>query len=705
MSTYFESICNKNFISYNNARVKHTLKRCIFKKTKPDIQGIVVKDIIAIPAVYDVYVTTHTNQNLYWFGNYDGYKKSNLSYGLNYFLIQISPSQKTPFDVGILCNSEKINSKYKILNIEVKKRNTILMWDYPFKICTPILKIDDLILNFELKPKPDDNAEIITANDVFIDDIFYHGNDKNAILIDDKIILNSKKISIVMGYINRREQLETTLETFYRSKYKNFEIIVTDDGSVPDQRIDDFVDKYGIKLIKNDAINKTWCNPCVAYNNAIQMATGDILIIQNPEVCHIDDIIDYVANNLSERQYISFSCFASPNFAANSYLKKLINDNSVIDKSNLLNYFNNIMSMNNIQVMYNGWYNHPKQRPCNYHFCAATYRKNINAIRGFSAEYQNGYNADDKDLILKIRCDLKLQLVIVPPHIGLVVHQYHLSTMPKNEQELKIKNKINQKIYKNKLITKNLIASYTKNIPFVMNCYWANSFMPFINYLSIKSFMYYNPHWHINLYVPENFPKDKMNVADENYWYEIYISKNISVIPINLDNLSTNIKWHVLYNNGGVWSDLDLLYINSVENILLKSLGWHNFVIQKQGDIYFTKFILANKNNIIVEKMGQVFNNINEINISEFQRVVAESNIETNRIMETGINFTVPLHQSELSLTYSDDFRNSITNSTLAISFCCDNTEGNGNFFVKKLMEILNSDNFNKNISCLVNHI
>ena len=110
------------------------------------------------------------------------------------------------------------------------------------------------------------------------------------------------KISIIIGYYNRKKQLLYTLKTIKKSLYKNIEVIIIDDCSDNPEDIlneKDFeIFNMDIKLISIKKEEKTWINPCVGYNKGISQSTGDIIILQNAEVCHIGDTISYVVNNL-----------------------------------------------------------------------------------------------------------------------------------------------------------------------------------------------------------------------------------------------------------------------------------------------------------------------------------------------------------------------------------------------------------------------
>ena len=131
-----------------------------------------------------------------------------------------------------------------------------------------------------------------------------------------------QKISIVMAYYNRREQLLFTLKTIRNSQYTNFEIIIVNDASDKDQEIDDIPNLYNldIKIINIRKEDKSWVNPCIAYNIGFKHATGDIILIQNPEVCHIGDCLTFTNNNLKRNDWLSFNCYGLDNFEENKYI-------------------------------------------------------------------------------------------------------------------------------------------------------------------------------------------------------------------------------------------------------------------------------------------------------------------------------------------------------------------------------------------------
>ena len=235
----------------------------------------------------------------------------------------------------------------------------------------------------------------------------------------------SKKVSIVMAYYNRLEDLKVTLRTILETNHDNIEVIIVDDGSVDSQRCEGLTGYSGlaIKVLRIDKKKKTWTNSCIPFNKGIKQATGDIVIIQNPECLHINDVISYAANNVNDRNYLSFSCY-SVNSAITSDIHKVKKvDGRYADKIRdmVVPYMNSHVSISNFL----GWYNHPIVRPCAYHFCSAITKKNIDEMGGFDERYSSGYSYDDNELLTRIKRKGLIVKIIPPESKVYTVHQFH----------------------------------------------------------------------------------------------------------------------------------------------------------------------------------------------------------------------------------------------------------------------------------------
>jgi glycosyltransferase involved in cell wall biosynthesis len=238
-----------------------------------------------------------------------------------------------------------------------------------------------------------------------------------------------EKISIVMAYFNRKEQLEMTLESIKKSKYPNKEIIIVDDNSRQDQRVELFIDNYrndlDIKVITIEEKEKTWVNPCIPFNIGIKEASGEIIVLQNPEVMHVGDCLTFVNDNLEEKDWISFNCYGSPNFQFNKQIEKKTESEKFTDIYNLtFNIGGNSVKRDNV----GGWLNHYEKHFVGYHYLAAIYKSDIYDYLdgGFNEKFKHGIGVDDDELIKRLIFNkFNFKISKFESDIPFCIHLYH----------------------------------------------------------------------------------------------------------------------------------------------------------------------------------------------------------------------------------------------------------------------------------------
>lgn len=243
-----------------------------------------------------------------------------------------------------------------------------------------------------------------------------------------------------MSYSNRKYQLENTLKSIKKSKHENYEIIIVDDASKDEHRIEDLREKYNFNLIRIDEKDKYWVNPCIPYNMAIEQAKGDIIIIQNPECYHYDDVLSFAQTNVNDSNYFSFAVYSLDQFNTMNCFDAI----SVSEYDSLYSTFNHQMYMGEGSA---SWYNHRTICPKGYHFCSAISAKNIKELGGFDPVYVNGIGYDDDDLIFRIQ-EKKLEIYI--PDRPLVLHQWHYTEHFRDRSDVQKLCQINNEIYRAK---------------------------------------------------------------------------------------------------------------------------------------------------------------------------------------------------------------------------------------------------------------
>ncbi len=223
--------------------------------------------------------------------------------------------------------------------------------------------------------------------------------------------LDDNTISIVMTTHNRPTQTLFTLKTFSHSSYKNIQIILVDDHP-QNQFTDKDLESHGIHINYIRIKNKFWINPCVNYNIGFRYIKGNKIIIQNSEVCHVGDVIQYVNDNLTDDIYFSFDVLSLKNLHSNKmmYTKK---STSYEDLYTL---------KNNNRV----WYQHSKTRNRNYHFLTAMTKKSFDLVKGFDFDFCLGSCWDDGEFLYKIKINnIEIVTICNEKEKIMGIHQWH----------------------------------------------------------------------------------------------------------------------------------------------------------------------------------------------------------------------------------------------------------------------------------------
>jgi hypothetical protein len=197
-------------------------------------------------------------------------------------------------------------------------------------------------------------------------------------------------ISIVMTASNRSKQTYFTLKTLAKSSFKDIQVIIVDDSSEDPINLDILKTyPFYIDLININKTNKDWHNPLVNYNIGFKFIKGSKVIIQNAEVCHIGDVLNFIHENVKDDNYYVFDVKASLNYDTNESIYNFP-----------LDYLNNgdVYTKNELFCM---WYQHISHNR-NYHFLTALTKNTFNMVSEFSYDCTMGVSYDDNDLLLKI---------------------------------------------------------------------------------------------------------------------------------------------------------------------------------------------------------------------------------------------------------------------------------------------------------------
>lgn len=213
-----------------------------------------------------------------------------------------------------------------------------------------------------------------------------------------------KKISICMTHYNRKQQLLNTLQSIQNQEAKELvEIIIVDDVSAMPLQFSDFEDfDLDIKLVSIQTKNKWWVNPCIGFNQAFNLISAPITIIQNAECMHTTNIIQYVLDNVHPHEYVAMSALSLSHESTNAITR--------------------ITPISEISTANSSWYCHSTFRPQPFNFCAAIYTADLISSGGFNNEFARGIYYDDDAFIHNLH---KNNVHCRIEDSQLVYHQWH----------------------------------------------------------------------------------------------------------------------------------------------------------------------------------------------------------------------------------------------------------------------------------------
>lgn len=125
-----------------------------------------------------------------------------------------------------------------------------------------------------------------------------------------------------------------------------------------------------------------------------------------------------------------------------------------------------------------------------------------------------------------------------------------------------------------------------QKIPKICYFFWDSEMMPFLRYATIASFQKQNPDWQIKLYTPTKISNIKWktiehgyDVKGSNYFDDVAKLENVEIIDCDLNKLgfdgstlngvfqSDILRWHLLSEYGGLWSDMDIIYTRPMNDL------------------------------------------------------------------------------------------------------------------------------------------
>ncbi len=383
-----------------------------------------------------------------------------------------------------------------------------------------------------------------------------------------------------------------------------FEVIVLNDGIEDGTKelCKEYSDRLNIRYIYTGHRNEEktiWRCPGFCLNIGVKRAKSNYIILTCPEIFHLDK---FAVKKTIEKLQAKRKIMVKPvgfDDQKNEYLSHVIETNGEISSRFDLN---KMVELHTTLPFFLGF--HKEEFTC---------------IGGYD-EDMIGWAYDDTDLIRRMQCySIKYESID-----SKIVHLYH----PRHRQGIDENRKMflhNKNIYEQKMKSGVLYSNkgrewgvldkdysnyfdnelYTeklwkfKKIPKVVHFYWGNEKLPYLRYLSVLSFKIHNPEWKIKFYVPPKSYKglcldtqSSFDFTGVDYFPNLKNIEEVEIIKVNFDFISNVceglegvhlsrqevyrsdfLRWHLLSTEGGLWSDMDIMFFKPVSDMYINKKG------------------------------------------------------------------------------------------------------------------------------------
>lgn len=196
-------------------------------------------------------------------------------------------------------------------------------------------------------------------------------------------------ISVCMAYWRRQPALDRSLAA-YRRLYADLdlEIVVADDGSP--------IPVYAPGCVVVSLPKKRGpLNPCVPLNAAVQASKGELIVLTNPEIEHVEPVLSQMA-----------ALFENENDNENVYVTARCVD---VDGA--------VLAGEGVDYRTGGRL--PVPPGAHFHFCAMLSRSLFDRAGGFDESYRHGQAYEDADWLWRLN-----ELGVQFRHVPIAVRHY-----------------------------------------------------------------------------------------------------------------------------------------------------------------------------------------------------------------------------------------------------------------------------------------
>jgi len=422
-------------------------------------------------------------------------------------------------------------------------------------------------------------------------------------------------VSVVMPTYNDSLYLEKAIDDILNQTYKDFELIIVDDGST--DNTSEILKEYKIKDSRIKILKKENGGTGSALNLGFQSARGEFGTWVSSDDEKRPEFLKELVECLKQNRDVEFVCSAFISKYLNKVFKPYHYDGNRFVYCRGLNHDSSVTGKVHIV---DDW------AEINSHAC----------YQGVCFMFT---------MRLKKLCG---------PYIKIPGEDYHMTMLMglnsrvcyldkilgqhnNPEDSLSMQNR-NCVAEANVLTRETYAKSHKwrlKKIPKIASFYWGSDKMSFLRYMTIKSFKKFNPDWSVHLYVPKTPSKsidwrseggdlhhssDSVDYNGEDYKDRLLgeVAVKVTVVDFSNSFIGSNapeahksdlLTWKVLSTTGGIWCDMDILFTSPLNkssiNVNSKTDTISSYDMGHSRGLYVAPigFLGSSKNNLYFKRI------------------------------------------------------------------------------------------------------
>jgi len=484
-------------------------------------------------------------------------------------------------------------------------------------------------------------------------------------------------ISVVIPTYNDAHYLKDCLDDLLKQTYKEFEVLIVNDGST--DNTEEIVRSYCDKDPRFKLFTKKNGGTGSALNYGFEKAEGEFGTWISSDDRKTEVYLETLVTCLKQNRDVEFVVSAFYSEFLNKNIRAVVPDLLSPKLYKTANIINTIKSENDFDdekpFIIDEWID------LNYYAC----HLGVNYMFTMRLQRECGKYLEmpGEDYHMAVLMGTKTRVAYINKVLG-----------RHNSPPDALSNINRSCVAEANVITRTMILDkymtwHMKNIPKVAHFYWGSEKMSYMRYMTLYSFKKMNPDWSVKLYVPKELTKEKTwvdsfhQVDTVDYKSEYDYFEKIKELPIKIvsvdfpENIkklgeaqkSDYLRWRLLYKEGGLWSDMDILYIrpmnkvyfnNNLNNELDNTLS-----IIPNGGGHQIGFYLSTPKNTMFKELCFLSSNKNDVTLYQDlgcellnQYLGSKENIEEKFNLKTiNVDQSVfyKFDHTKLDKLYSDD--------------------------------------------------